>query len=84
MVMQMTVVDDRFIAYRVRVELSRQKRTQRWLARQLDEQPMWLNRRLVGEDLVPFTVTEIARVAQALGVDVLVFFPPASMEREAV
>lgn len=79
MTTQTAIMDDRFVAYRVQVELTRQKKSQRWLARALDEKPNWMNRRMRAE--VPFTVTEIARVADVLDVEVTVFFPPVPSER---
>lgn len=70
---QMTIPDDRFIAFRVRFELKRQKRSQAALARDLDVTEHYLSRRVRGE--VPFSAAELVRVAEALDVDVTVFFP---------
>ncbi|GAA0286939.1 hypothetical protein GCM10009527_098050 [Actinomadura nitritigenes] len=81
MTTQTGIFDDRFVAFRVRYELERQKRKQTWLAAELGQPRDWLNRRLSGPQPVPFTVTEIARIAEILGVDVTVFFPPAPRER---
>jgi BetR domain. len=74
---QTAVIDDQFVAYRVRVELDRQDRSTRDLARELDMTASSMQRRVSGE--VPFSATQIAQVAQVLGVDVAVFFPPRSV-----
>ena len=73
---QMTIQDDRFIGFRVKYELERQDLTQAWLARNLSATDMYIGRRIRGE--VPFGAVELAQVAQLLGVEITVFFPPAT------
>ena len=75
MTTQTSIVDDRFVAFRVRYELERLGKAQAELAREMDRPRDWLNRRLAG-DPVPFTAVELARVAEVLGVEISVFFPP--------
>lgn len=74
MTTQTTVMDDQFVAFRVRYELKKQDRSVRELARELDMPPSSMHRRVTGE--TPFSAVEIAQVAQVLDVDVTVFFPP--------
>ena len=80
MTTQTTVMDDQFVAFRVRYELKQQDRSVRELARALDMPPSSMHRRVSGE--TPFSATEIGLVAQVLDVDVAVFFPPRPSGRE--
>lgn len=76
---QTMIVDDEFIAFRVRSELGRKKLSQRRLARDLGWTVNFLNRRIRAE--VPFTAVEIAQVAEILNVDVSCFYPQADIGR---
>jgi len=71
---QTTIVDDHFVAFRLRYELERQGTSQAQLARDLVVTDNWVSRRLRGE--VPITAVELAQIAQYLGVQITVFFPP--------
>jgi hypothetical protein len=79
MTTQTTVMDDQFVALRVRYELRNQGRSGREVARELDMPSSSFHRRLSGD--TPFSAVEIGRIAEILGVDVTVFFPPVLSER---
>lgn len=81
MTTQTTVLDDQFVAFRVRYELRKQGRSGRELARELDIPSSSFHRRLSGE--TPFSAVEIGRIAEILGVDPTVFFMPVRTERAA-
>lgn len=49
----------------VRLHLAARHQTQTWLARQLDESPFWLSRRMTGAKT--FNVEELDRIASVLG-----------------
>lgn len=72
---QTSISDGRFAAYQVRVQLKRQRRSQAWLAREMDKGVQWMSRRVRGE--VAFRTDEIEKVAEILGVEPACFFPPA-------
>lgn len=73
--MQETTLDER-VAGEVRAELARQRRTQQWLSDQTGIGRPSLNKRLNGTR--PFTVAELNKVAQALGVQVVTLLEPAA------
>jgi len=62
-----------YVAAEVRAELGRQGHDYTWLARQLDVSVMWVSRRLRG--LTEFTVDDLLRVAQVIGVEPSVLLP---------
>jgi len=78
---QNAILDDDFVAFRVRYEMKRQARGMRELARELGMKPSYLHRRVHGE--VPFSAVELAKTAEILGVEIGVFFPPADVDRTA-
>lgn len=80
MATQTTVMDDQFVAFRVRYELQRQNRSAREVARELGLTHSSMHRRVTGE--TPFSATEIGRLAEVLHVDVSVFFPPRPKGRD--
>lgn len=75
---QMMIQEDvtPFAAYQVRVHLRRQKRSARGLARDVGMQPAAMQRRVSGK--VAFSVDEIQAIADVLGVEPAIFFPPAT------
>ncbi|MBO2459358.1 helix-turn-helix domain-containing protein [Actinomadura violacea] len=79
MVEQNEVIDDQFIAYKVRYRLSQQKVTQVALAKELGVSEFYVSRRVRGE--VPFSAVELGKVAVFLRVEIAYFFPPILSER---
>lgn len=78
---QSAIADGRFVAYQVRFQLKRQKRSQAWLAREFGKPRDWMSRRVRGD--VAFDVEEIQKVAEILGIEVACFFPPARPQARA-
>lgn len=68
-----------FAAFQVRVLLARQERSARGLARAVGMKQAAMQRRVSGK--VAFTVDEIQAIAEVLGVEPAIFFPPVSRER---
>jgi transcriptional regulator with XRE-family HTH domain len=66
-----TTPSDAAVAGEIRAELGRQRLTQIELAIRLGEKRSWVARRLIGE--TPITVTDLARIADALGVPASTF-----------
>ncbi|MDG4791881.1 helix-turn-helix transcriptional regulator [Micromonospora sp. WMMD1102] len=62
-------------AAEVRAEMGRQRISAAALARALGVSDMYLSRRLSGDDPIPFDLSEIERIAEALGVPVGNFLP---------
>lgn len=60
------------ISERVRRALAADDRSGRWLARQLNKTPAWVQRRLTGD--VEWSADDIAQVAAVLGIPVGAFF----------
>lgn len=58
----------RLAAANIRAELGRQNKSRAQLSRDLDVTEMWLSRRMTGK--TEFSVDELARIADALGVGV--------------
>lgn len=56
------------VAAEIRAELARQQMSQRRLAELIGMDPALVNKRLTGGVARPFTITEIDRIATALGV----------------
>lgn len=61
------------VAAQVRAILAGRQLSRRWLARALEMPVTTLNRRLRGDQ--PFTVDELAAVAQALGISTVSLIP---------
>lgn len=78
---QTPVVDGDYVAFRVRHELKRKRKSVRKLARELGVTPSYMQRRVSGR--VPFRTDEIQEVADLLGVEVAAFFPPPQMQARA-
>lgn len=55
------------IAAEIRIALARQDMSRRELARRLEVDPMWVSRRLTGQQ--SFTVEDVVRIATALDID---------------
>ncbi len=78
---QSSIRNEHYVPYRVRYYLNRRKRTQAWLASEMERGVMWMSRRMKGE--VAFDVEEIQQVAEILGVEVAALFPPTHIHHEA-
>lgn len=76
---QIEVIDDQFIAFKVRYRLGEKKITQAAVARELGVSEFYVSRRVRGE--VPFSAVELGKVAVFLGVEIAYFFPPVLSER---
>lgn len=61
------------IAIEIRMQLAARNQSQAALARALDEGPMWVSDRLNGR--VQMTVMDLARIADALGVNLVDLIP---------
>ena len=71
--MSQTLAD--YVATRLRIEMARSDVAPPELARRLDEQSLWVVRRMRGR--VPITLMDLERIATALDVPVAEFLPAA-------